>query len=194
MSVADLILDQTEYAAVRRDRRADAIALRRLRRVVLGDTVVVEFENEATLQYQAQEMLYVERVSDPSVAAEEIAVYERLLPSPQTLTATMLVEIAAPEAVRAELARLDGLHDRIELHIGDTVTTAREIPPPDEGPSPHTVTVHFLGFDLSEAAVAALAAGAASRLVVDHPSYAAAADLSPTLLSLLAGDLRAVAG
>jgi hypothetical protein len=192
LSVDDLILDQAEYAAVRRDRRADAIALRRLRRVPLGDAVVVEFENDATLAYQAQEMLYVERVGDPAVAAAEIAVYERLLPTARTLTATLLIAIAEPANVRAELNRLDGLHEAIALHIGSTRTEVREIPPPGEGPSEHTVSVHFLAFDLSPAAVDALNAGEPARLVVDLAAYPVTAELTPTLTALLAGDLRSV--
>lgn len=194
LSVDDLILDQAEYAAVRRDRRADAIALRRLRRVLLGDLVVLEFENDATLRYQAQEMLFVERVTDPAVAAEEIAVYQRLLPSAQTLTATMMIEVPDQDQVRSELDRLDGLHEAISLRIGSTVTKAREIPPPGEGPSPRTVTVHFLAFDLTEPAAAALADGGSARLVAELPSYRAEVDVSATLISLLVGDLRAATG
>jgi Protein of unknown function (DUF3501) len=189
LSVDDLILGPEEYAAVRRNRRADAIALRRLRRVPVGDLITIEFENNETLHYQAQEMLYVERVADPILAAQEIEVYARLLPTSQMLTATMLIEITDQSTVRSELERLDGVHTAVELHLGATVTRGREIPPPEEGPSPHTVSVHFLAFDLSPVAVRALGAGEPARIVISHPAYAREAPLSAATAALLAGDL-----
>jgi len=189
LSVDDLILDPNDYAAVRRDRRAHAIALRRLRRVGVGDLISIEFENEETLRYQAQEMIYVERVTEESAAAEEIEVYTRLVPSGHTLTATMLIEITDQASVRDELARLDGVHESVALKVGPTVVPAREIPPPEEGSSAHTVSVHFLAFDLPEAAAHALAAGVPAWLVIDHPAYTAEAELSSATKALLAGDL-----
>jgi Protein of unknown function (DUF3501) len=191
LSVDDLILDPEEYAAVRRDRRADAIALRRLRRVLVGDEITIEFENNETLHYQAQEMIYVERITDADQAAQELSVYARLLPTSQMLTATMLIEIVDQSVVRSELARLDGVHEAVTFQVGAAVTRAREIPPPEEGPSPHTVSVHFLAFDLSPEAIAALAAGEPARIAIEHPAYPWAATLGPATTALLAGDLRA---
>ncbi|HVT21731.1 MAG TPA: DUF3501 family protein [Mycobacteriales bacterium] len=181
-------LSPEAYAQVRKERRSHAIALRRARRVRLGDEILLEFENAETLRYQAQEMLYVERITDPAAAAEEVAVYERLLPTSHTLTATMFIEIDDPDRIRAELARLDGLHDAIRLEVDGMTCRARDIPPPDEGASTHTVSVHFLGFDLTDPLVDALSAGAAARVVVDHPACQAAADLDPDLVQTLLSD------
>jgi glycerol-3-phosphate dehydrogenase subunit C len=182
-------LSPEAYALVRGERRAEAITLRRARRVRLGDLVMLEFENAATLRYQAQEMLYVERVTDPNAAAAEVGVYERLRPTGSRLTATMFIEIDDPDRVREELGRLNGLHDAIRLEVGDAVCPARDIPPPEEGPSTHTVSVHFLGFDLSDAVIGALRDGSPARLVVDHPALQAGAELDPSLVTALLGDL-----
>jgi hypothetical protein len=181
-------LSPEAYARVRKEWRARAIGLRRARRVQLGPVVSVEFENADTLHYQAQEMLYVERVTDPIAAAAEVAVYERLLPTPTTLTATLFVEIADPDAIRAELDRLDGLHDAIRLEVEDQRCRARDIPPPDEGPSKHTVSVHFLGFDLTPEVRSALRRGSPARLVADHPAYQAEAALDPELVRILVSE------
>lgn len=189
LSVEELILDPVQYAEVRKERRAAAIALRGERRVPLGDLVVVEFETGATLQFQAQEMIYVERITDPGRAAEELAVYERLLPGGTTLTATLLIEIADQEVVRSELARLDGLHRSIQFVAGDRSIPAREIPPPDEGPSLRTVSVHFLAFDLEDAAVRAMHDGQRVAVHADHPAYQAVTELSPRLVDRLLADL-----
>jgi hypothetical protein len=186
LSVDDLILDPPVYGEIRADRRAEAMAWRHTRRVRLGDVVLLEFESEETLRYQAQEMLYVERVTDPGLAAAEISVYERLLPTPRLLTATMLLELPDQSQVRAELGRLDGLHEAVRLEVGDVTVRARDIPPPEEGPTAHTVSVHFLGFDLPADASDLFAGGVSVRLVVDHPAYQAEAALTADLVGLLA--------
>jgi hypothetical protein len=189
LTVEDMVLEPEAYSHVRAERRARAIALRRGRRVRLGDVVQLDFENAETLHYQAQEMLYVERVTDPIVAAEEIAVYQRLLPQGSTVTATMFIEIDDPDRIRSELNRLDGLHDAVRLEVGRDACKARDIPPPEEGPSTHTVSVHFLGFDLTSAILTALRAGEPARLLIDHPAYRVFADLEPALVAALLDDL-----
>ncbi|HEX7354653.1 MAG TPA: DUF3501 family protein [Mycobacteriales bacterium] len=193
LSVDELILDPPAYGQVRAERRAEAMAWRQARRVRLGDLVLLEFESAETLAYQAQEMLYVERVTDPDLAAAEIAVYERLLPQPRLATATMMLELADDTQVRAELGRLDGLHNAVRLEVGGTRVPARDIPPPDEGPAGHTVTVHFLGFDLPADAGELFGEADAARLVLDHPAYQADAVLGADLLRLLAHDCTAAA-
>lgn len=189
LTVDDLVLDPSRYAELRPDRRAAAIALRRARRVQLGDKVAVEFENVETLRYQAQEMLYVERVTDQGAAEAELASYERLLPGPSALTATLLVEIADQDQVRAELTRLTGLHDRVRLEVGDHVCPATDVPPPDEGPSERTFSVHFLRFDVPAGAREALSGDAPARLVVDHPDYQAATEIGAETRAQLIADL-----
>lgn len=189
-STDTLILEPDRYAEVRREQRAVAMELRRQRRVPLGDMLVVEFENAETLRYQAQEMLYVERVTDAGAAAAEVSAYDRLLPTPRSLSATLLIEIADQEQVRAELQRLDGLHQAVRLEIGGRVSAGQDVPPPDEGPSQRTFSVHFLRFDLTAEAVEALGRGEPARLVVDHPEYRAQAALSTELESLLDADLH----
>lgn len=189
LTVADLVLDPTSYAGQRKARRAAAIELRRSRRVQVGDLVALEFENAETLRYQAQEMLYVEGISHETAAAAELAAYERLLPGPATLTATMLVEIVDPADVRATLQALAGVHDAIRLEIGDAVAPARDVPPPDEGPSERTFSVHFLRFDLPDSAVTGLQGSAPARIVITHPAYAAIAELSAQTRAQLVSDL-----
>jgi hypothetical protein len=194
LSVDGLILEPEVYASVRPSRRADAIARRRSRRLLLGELVAIEFENVDTLRYQAQEMLYVERVVDPTTAAAEIAVYERLLPTIGSVAATMLIEIQDPDRVRDELARLDGLHEAVRLEVGSQRIPGRDIPPPDEGPTAHTVSVHFLRFELSPTLLDALRSIEPARLVIEHAEYHAEAPLTPELIALLLGDVAVAAG
>ena len=191
LTVADLVLDPIRYAAQRKARRAAAIELRRSRRVQVGELVALEFENAETLRYQAQEMLYVEGVSDETAAAAELAAYQRLLPGPATLSATMLVEISDQAEVKSRLQALAGVHDSIRLEVGETACRAFDVPPPDEGPSERTFSVHFLRFDLPAEAATALKDSAPARIVIEHPAYSATTELSAQTRAQLVEDLSA---
>lgn len=194
LSVDNLVLDPARYATQRKARRAAAIELRRSRRVQVGELIALEFENADTLHYQAQEMLYVEGISEETAAAAELAAYQRLLPGPAPtphLCATMLVEIADQAEVKSRLQALAGVHEAIRLEVGDTACPAYDVPPPDEGPSERTFSVHFLRFDLPAEAVTALQGSAPARIVVDHPAYSASAELSPATRAQLVSDLTA---
>ena len=193
LSVDDLVLDPARYALLRPSLRADAIELRRRRRLPVGDLLALEFESAATLRYQAQEMLYVERVTDPDRAAEELTAYDRLLPGSSAVTATLLVEIADQDRVKPELERLAGLHERVRLEVGEMRCPARDVPPPDDAPSERTYSVHFLRFDVPAEAAQALRGDVPARVVVDHPEYAVSADLPPALRAELVADLTGAA-
>ena len=52
ITVDDLELDLAAYGARRADARAEAIALKRTRRISLGDVVTLVFENHTTLRHQ----------------------------------------------------------------------------------------------------------------------------------------------
>ncbi|MDP9101604.1 MAG: DUF3501 family protein [Actinomycetota bacterium] len=196
-----LVLDGRAYASQRPARRAAMIALRRDRRVPLGDQLSLEFENAQTLQYQVQEMLYVEFTGQaaPSEAevSEELAAYSRLLPGSHELCATLLIELEDPATVRDDLARLAGVHHALSIDVGPHTVRGVELPGRDEPTDRElpTVSVHTVRFRFDDAARDAFRdPSVPARVVVDHPQYAADAQLTGvTRMSLLA-DLTLVSG
>lgn len=190
LDVAELILDRKQYAAQRAERRGALIPVRRRRRLRLGERLLLEFENEQTLTYQVQEMVYVENISDESAAMEEVDAYRRLLPTNKSVAATLFLEFTDTETVRQELARLDGVHRMIELTLGSHTTTAEDVPPPDEGDAEHTYSVHFLRFTFDDEMRGKLPdLRTPATLSVAHPRYSATAELPPELRAELARDL-----
>jgi hypothetical protein len=189
LSVADVELDRAAYAAARPGRRAEAIALRSGRRLHLGDLVTLELENVDTLRYQAQEMLHAEGITSEELAAEELTAYDRLLPTATSFTATLMIEVPEQDQVKRELERLQGLHTRFALRVGDARCAAEDVPPPDDAPSERTFSVHFLRFQLTPEAVAALAAGAPAEVVVEHPRYTEAVPLPAALAQALVAEM-----
>jgi len=198
---ADAItLDHERYAERRAEVRAAAIALRRERKVRVGNMLSFSFENAATLAYQIQEMAFTERLSDPLELAHEVGLHERMLPDSHSLVATMLVELTDPTTIKGELARLEGLQRSVSLELGPEPGSdsaglrvrAEEIPAPDEDPDQPgpLVSVHVLRFRFTDAARDAFRNPAVpAELVVDHPEYADGTPLTDATRKSLIADL-----
>jgi len=169
-----LVLDPKQYAAERSAARDRMIPLRRGRRLRLGDQLVVEFENDDTLTYQVQEMLFTENITDEAEVAHELAAYSRLLPTSHELKATLFIELDDVSSVRDELDRLTGVQHSLRIEVGGEQVPATELPGPEEdGPSVETYSVHFLTFRFSDTARDAFRdPSVPALLVVDHPEYA----------------------
>jgi Protein of unknown function (DUF3501) len=192
LSLSDIVTDPDEYAARRPANRGRMIPLRAERRVRLGDMIVVEFENEETLRYQVQEMVYTERLSAPADVAHEIEVYSRLLPTSHSLTATIFIELNVPHEIRAELDRLAGVQNALGLEIGGTRVASLEIPGVDEDPADAavTVSVHMIRFPLDDETRDAFRDPAVPvELVVDHPAYSDGTPIAGATRQSLIADL-----
>jgi hypothetical protein len=190
LSAADISTDHAAYAARRAETFSRLVPLRRDRRIRLGDLVALEFENVETLRLQVQEMVYVERLTEPGAVAAEVEAYARLLPDPHRLVATMFIEIDELDQVRSTLAELAGLQNSLSLRIGDSTARGVEIPGPDEDPDAptDTVSVHMVAFPLTDEQRDAFRdPDVPAALVVEHDAYGAETSISgATRLSLLA--------
>jgi hypothetical protein len=191
------VLDLATYERERVRLREAVIALKRRRRVTLGPELSLLFENLATVRFQIQEMLRAERVAEAGAVRAEIAAYNRLLPGPGEIAATLFIEIAdvallAPSQVRLAVERYRGLdRDALWLRIGATRLPARfeDVATPEE----RVVAVRYLRFTVPEAARRDLTdADRELALEVDHPacrcSVALAAQVRAELLADLAAD------
>ncbi|WP_322747400.1 MULTISPECIES: DUF3501 family protein [unclassified Frankia] len=192
LTVADIVTDPEVYAAQRPAARTRILPVRAERRIRVGDMFLFEFENEETLRYQVQEMVYAERLRSPADVAHEIEIYSRLLPASHALTATAFIELDVAETVRSELERLAGVQRSIRLEIDGVPVPGEEIPGPDEAPnipSP-TVSVHMLRFPLSDSTRDAFRDPAVPvELVVDHPAYNEATPITGAARKSLIADL-----
>jgi len=190
LNLDELILDREQYRAVRAEVRARMLPLRRSRRVQVGDALALEFENEQTLHYQVQEMIYAENITSEAAAGEEIETYRRLLPTAGSVSATMFLEFADLDTVRTSLDGLSGIQHLIELRLGSSRIAGVDVPPPDEADDRQTYSVHFVRFDLAPAQRADLAnLTVPAQLSVEHPAYRAATELPAELRAQLVADL-----
>jgi hypothetical protein len=186
----DDIVDIAQYERERPDFRKSVIELKRHRRVEVGELVTFVFENRDTIRFQIQEIMRAERIVMDERIAEEVAVYNELIPADNQLSATVLIEITDQEHLKQILDRLIGI-DRggtTFLVIGD-----ERIEADYEGGHSNEVqvsAVHFATFNLTPAQAQALGPGGPpASIVIDHPNYQAERVLEDDVRASLAADL-----
>lgn len=184
----DLIPD-AEFARLRRERRAELLPIKRLRRVALGPFCTVYFESFETMLFQIQEMLLIEKGGEAQVA-DELAAYNPLVPQGAELVATVMFEIDDPVRRAAVLARLGGVEDRFFVQVGtDKVAGAPERDVERTREDGKTSSVHFLRFRFEPAQIALFRDPATSIMIgCDHEDYAHLAGLSPATRAELSRD------
>ena len=159
------------YGPIRDDFRKHIIEMKRPRRISIGDRVTVVFENRHTLMFQIEEMLRAESLTTDEQIAAEIDVYNALMPTDDSLSATLFLEVPPDADARVELDRLVGLDEHLVLHIGDHAVRAAF----EEGRSTadRISAVQYTRYPLpAEAKRALLVAGTPLVLEIDHPQYA----------------------
>lgn len=187
---ADEILNLYDYEKVRDARRQAVIALKAERRVSVGRHLSFVFENRQTVWFQIQEMIRAERLVDPEKIAEEIAVYNTLLPRPGELAATMFIEIGEPERIKPVLDALLGIdtRDYVRLQVGPHVVVGVFETGHSDEELGKLSAVHFVRFPLPPAARQAFA-DVEVTVLVEHPNERARTVLSATTRRRLAEDL-----
>jgi hypothetical protein len=174
----DSLLTLEAYARTRSDFRARVLAHKRLRTIHLGEHLTLLFEDELTIRYQIQEMLRVEKIFEESGIRDELAAYNPLIPDGSNWKATLLIEYEDVDARRAALETLKGIEDRVWVQVqGHARVYAIADEDLERENESKTSSVHFVRFELAPDMIAALRAGAALSIGVDHPAYAAT--LSP---------------
>ena len=184
------ILNLVEYEKVRVARRREIVELKQARRVSVGRDLTFVFENRATVWFQIQEMVRAERIVDESKIAEEVEVYNALLPRPGELAATMMIEIDQASEIKPVLDRLLGIdtRDYVKLTVGPHVIVGDFEAGHSDEECGKLSAVHHVRFALPpDARARFLTSGVA--LVVEHPNERARTVLSDETKRSLREDL-----
>ena len=188
LTVEDIV-DHRAYERERAEFRARIIAMKKQRRIALGDLLTITFENTDTMRFQVQEMARAERMLTDDAIAGEVATYNELIPDEGELSGTLFVELTTDTLLREWLPKFVGIEHHVHVQVGDGPLVAGT--PDDEERLTRadvTSTVHYLKFAFDELQRAQFASGPV-RIVVDHPEYAATAELTGEQRLELAADL-----
>ena len=180
------------YAEIRDRYRRAVIAHKRDRRVEVGPSVALIFEDRETLRFQVQEMLFVERIRAPEAVQHEIDVYNELMPAEGELSATLMIQITEPGRIRAELDRLIGIDEHVSLSLGEGADAERIAArfDPKQFEEERISAVQYIRFRLdAERARRFADPDCPAALEIDHPAYAHRAPLAPKVRASLARGL-----
>ena len=187
----DNLMSLEAYTKFRKAHKADIMAHRKLRSVLLGEHINLQFESETTIRYQIQEMLRIEKVFEEEGIVQEIEAYAPLVPEGSNWKATMMIEYPDINERKRELARLIGVEDRLFVEVeGQARVYAIADEDLDRENDEKTSAVHFVRFELTPAMCAAVKAGANVKLGCDHTNYPAHISIAAETLASLAGDLK----
>jgi len=178
------------YAGIRDDYRRRIIEYKEHRRIEVGDRVFLVFENRRTLLFQIEEILRAEKISEPALVAEEIELYNQLLPTADSLSATLFLAMPRDLDRRAELDRFIGLDEHVILHVGPHAIRAEF--EPGRSTEDRISAVQYTRYRLPAEAIAALRTpGTEVSVEIDHPVYRHRARASEEMRASLASDLDA---
>jgi hypothetical protein len=174
------------YETMRGDERRRVAELKRFRRVHLGDSLALVFENRDTIRSTLEEALRSERIDDPARVAGEVVAFNAVVPAPGELAAALFLEVADPADLNAAALRLDGVEQTVFLEVAGT--RIRGVPdavfPPGE-----SAIAHYLRFRLDPEQREAIRSGSTLVAGTDHAACAITVALDDDQRRAIAEDL-----
>ena len=181
-----------QYEMVRDSFRADIIRLKKLRRVSLGPSLTLLFENRETVIFQIEEMMRVERIVLEDRIEEEIQVYNELIPETGSLISTIFLENPDQDQIKPSLDSLMGIDrgQKLWIEFGNERVYAKF----EEGHSNEIKisAVHFLKFLFSAQQRSALKLLPTYEIYlgVAHEGYKYITKVSEALVKMLITELE----
>jgi hypothetical protein len=186
----DSLMTLEAYAKARSAMRDEVMAQKKLRRVKLGEHILLIFENELLIRYQIQEMLRVEKIFEEDGIRHELESYVPLVPTGSNFKATMQIEYADEAERHRMLGLLKRVEDRVWVRIAGFDPVFAIADEDLERENEHkTSAVHFLRFELTAGMLAAAKGGAAISVGVDHLHYSSMVTVDEATRASLATDL-----
>ena len=184
-----------QYAEIRPQFRSDVMAHKKNRQLPLGEHARLYFEDRATIQYQVQEILRVEKTFEAAGIEEELEAYNPLIPDGTNWKATFMLEYPDPATREQKVIELRGIEHKVWVQVDDfdrVYAIADEDLERDDGS--RTSTVHFMRFELSVPMIQALKKEAHVSAGIELEAYPVAGiEIPENIRRSLVGDLNDIA-
>ena len=180
------------YSTIRADFKRAAVAHRRLRQIRLGDHMTLHFEDQVTVRYQIQEMLFIEKTFDRQGIQDELDAYTPLIPSGSNLKATLTIEYGDAAVRAAKLRELHGVEHRVYVQvIGHDRVLAMANEDMPRSTDDKTAAVHFLRFEFTDEMIRDMREQDRALTVgVDYPAYTEYTQIDTPTRQMLIQDFR----
>jgi hypothetical protein len=184
------IMEMAAYGKIRTAKRSEVSALKRVRRLAVGQYATFYFENYDTMWMQIHEMLFVERGGEEQITGE-LEAYNPLIPKGKELITTLMFEIPDAERRARELAQLGGVEETIRLELGDHKIAVEALEDDVERTTEDgkTSAVHFLRFRLTDAEIEKFRDPSVRAVIsLNHANYGHMAVIPENVRSALSED------
>lgn len=176
------------YEATRPGYLREMIALRRIRRIELGEHATLSFESRETVLFQLQEVLRANNLWDRRHVAQAIGDLQHLVPTGDALVATFMLHGGERQWGRQLCERLlERPREVLRLRLGSRFVGAEQVSPPSD---PHC-PVHYVRFAVgAEAGDALCDLAEAARVTLRDPFGSHTMSLAESTRLELARDLH----
>ena len=183
------LLSLEEYDKQREDIKMALLSHKKNRSVMIGDNVVLLFEDYLTIKYQVQEMLRIEKIFNQKEIQEEIDAYTSLIPDGDNLKATMLIMYPDVDERKIMLNKLHNLENLIWLSIdGSKKIIAVSDEDLERTRDEKTSAVHFLRFQLTKNDIKLFKSSENIEFGVNHDNYNQSVKISKDTILALSND------
>lgn len=179
-----------EYSRIRPEFKKAAVNHRKQRQVEIGKHMTVHFEDRASIKYQIQEMLLIEKTFDKNGIQDELDAYNPLIPTGTNLKATLTIEYGDPDVRAVKLKELHRVEDRVYIQVGHSLPVyAIADEDMERSTEEKTSAVHFLRWEFDEEQIRDFKNPDIDVIVgIDHPAYPLWTKVSIGTKDLLAKD------
>ena len=185
------LLSLEDYEKGREQIKSDLLLHKKNRSIMIGENILLLFEDFDTIKYQVHEMLRIEKISKESDINEEISAYRSLIPDGDNLKATMLIMYPDIEERRVMLKKLHDLENSIYLCIDNS---KRIFAVSDEDlertRDEKTSAVHFLRFQLDSDSIEKFKSSDNIVFGATHDSYSSDIKIGSETKSALLNDFE----
>jgi uncharacterized protein DUF3501 len=188
ISRADVMAPEA-YAAVRAERRAKVVEIKKRRRLEVGPVATWYFESYETMWLQVHEMLHIEK-GGPGQIEDELRAYNPLIPNGHELIATIMFEIDEPARRATFLGKLGGIEETAFLQFaGHRVVGRPEADLDRTSAEGKASSVQFVHFPFTAEEIAAFRSPGQQVIAgFSHPAYGHMAVMPEAIRATLAAD------
>jgi len=186
----DSLLSLEDYEKQREQIKTDVINHKKHRSVMIGEHIILLFEDLMTIRYQVQEMLRIEKIFKEEDIQEELGAYTPLIPDGNNLKATMLIMYPDVLERKQMLTQLIGIENEIWI-CADNQKRLFAISDEDLNRSndKKTSAVHFLRFQFDDEYIKSIKTATKIDIGTSHSKYEFSTKLSDKVCRSLLDDL-----
>lgn len=166
------LLSISDYSRQRTSFRKIAMEHKKNRRLQIGPSLMMHFEDFTLMRYQVLELTRAEKIINKDDLLEELSAYNPLIPDGKNLKVTLMLEFPDEQERRIKLGELLGIENQICIQL-ENMDPVFPICNEDleRSTADKTSAVHFMRFEFTDEMIRAAKDGASWTVECSHKNY-----------------------